>query len=668
MKKCKIWITLLIAVCIISVLPITAFAESAATYTYTPGVDGEWVRTQDAYQVTEVILQEVALNQPQDMLVSDGILYIADTGNGRVVLYDLKTKEVTEWGVGALTSPAGLYLSKDQKLYVADNAAGEVVLLDEKGTVTQRYGRPTTATFGSDATYRPSKLVVNAAGTIYVVSEGSFDGMIQLDEKGDFLGYFGYNNNPLGLWDYIADYFFTDAMKEKLTNRVPYSFKNTAIDEKGMIYTITQSANGNALKRHDVAGHNLFSDTMVDEADFVDVCIGPGKRVYTVTGTGLLFEYDADGQVLFTFGGRAISEERNGVFTAVSAITCDAEGRLYVLDAERGLVHIMKATDYARNFHDAVDLYNIGDYKGSALLWQHIMAVGGTSFYAENYLAQCLYEQGDYTGAAEHYQLAGNIDGYSDAYWQIRNDDIATLLPYVVAAVVVLVIVKILINRFYDPDKKVRRSNIWKDDTQLLFKVLRHPIDTFYDIRFEHKGHMITAFALYVVEYLLFLAYFTCSGFVLIGNSAQDASILFLSCIFWAPIMLFIVSNFLVCEVCEGKAAFRDVFISTAYVFAPFVVLMPFGIAISHIITGNELPLLQLAIIAISGWTVANLVIATMQIQMFELKVALKHLLITAFLMAVTVLALSLIYILCEEMVDMVISIAKEVYYRVVLS
>ena len=125
------------------------------------------------------------------------------------------------------------------------------------------------------------------------------------------------------------------------------------------------------------------------------------------------------------------------VFTAVSAITCDAEGRLYVLDAERGLVHIMKATDYARNFHDAVDLYNIGDYKGSALLWQHIMAVGGTSFYAENYLAQCLYEQGDYAGAAEHYQLAGNIDGYSDAYWQIRNDDIAMLLPYVVAAVVV---------------------------------------------------------------------------------------------------------------------------------------------------------------------------------------------------------------------------------------
>lgn len=668
MKKCKIWLTLLIVICIISVIPITASAESAATYTYTPGVDEGWVRTQDAYQVTEVILQEVALNQPQDMLVKDGILYIADTGNGRVVLYDLATQKVTEWGMGELVSPAGLYLTADGQLYVADNAGSEVVLLDENGKVLQRYGRPTTVTFGSDATYRPSKLVVNAAGTIYVVSEGSYDGMIQLDAKGEFLGYFGYNNNPLTLWDYIADYFFTDEMKAKLTNRVPYSFKNTAIDEKGMIYTITQSAKGDALKKHDVAGHNLFPKEMVDETDFVDVCIGPGNRVYTATGTGLLFEYDTNGEVLFTFGGRAIAEERNGVFTTVSAITCDEDGRLYVLDAERGLVHIMKATDYARNYHDAIDRFNCGDYEGSALLWQHIMAVGGTSYYAENYLGQCLFEQGDYAGAAAHYKLAGNIDGYSDAYWQIRNDDIAVLLPYIVAAIVVIVIAKFLYDRFFDRRKKDKKPNMWKEDAKLLFKVLRHPIDTFYDIRRENKGHMITAFVLYVVEYILFLACFLGSGFVLIGNSAKSASFVFLSCIFWAPVMLFVISNFLVCEVGEGKARFRDVFISTAYVLAPVVVLMPFVIAISHVITGNELTLLKLAIVAILGWTVINLLIATKEIHVFDLGEAIVHLLITVFLMAVIVLAVSLIYMLCEEMVEMVISVIKEVYYRVFLS
>ena len=127
MKKYKRWLVLLLAVWVLGLLPITASAESAATYTYTPGVDGDWVRTQDAYQVTEVILQELKLNQPQDILVRDGILYIADTGSGRVLLYRLDTKEVTEWGVGELTSPAGLFLTEDKKLYVADNVSGQVV-------------------------------------------------------------------------------------------------------------------------------------------------------------------------------------------------------------------------------------------------------------------------------------------------------------------------------------------------------------------------------------------------------------------------------------------------------------------------------------------------------------------------------------------------------------
>lgn len=668
MKTCKRAYVLLLAVCLILAIPFSASAESAATYTYTPGVDGGWVRTQDAYQVTEVILQELTLKSPQDMLVKDGILYIADTGNGKVILYELATKTVTEWGVGELTSPAGLFLTEDKQLYVADNAAGEVVLFNENGQVTQRYGRPTTVTFGSDATYRPSKLVVNNSGTIYVVSEGSFDGMIQLDFQGEFLGYFGYNNNPLTAWDYIVEYFFTDEMKAQLTNRVPYSFKNTAIDAKGMIYTVTQSASGNALKKHDVAGHNLFDQDMVDEPDFVDICVGPGQRIYTVTGTGLLFEYDSNGEVLFTLGGRAIAEERNGVFTTVSAITCDEDGRVYALDAERGLVHILKATDYAKKYHEAIDLYNSGDYKGSALLWQHIKAVGGTSFYAENYLAQCLFEQGDYEGAAAHYRQAGNIEGYSESYWQIRNNDIAKMLPYIAIAILVVLVASFLWKRFYDPKGRIPKPNIWKEDTKMLLKVLRHPIDTFYDIRRENKGHIITAFVLYLVEYLLFMAYFLGSGFVLIGNSAQSASVLFYSCMFWAPVMLFVISNFLVCEVGEGKARFRDVFISTAYILAPFVVFMPFVILISHMITGNELALLQLGIIAILGWAFVNLLIATKEIHMFEMGRAITHLLITVFLMAVIVLALSLIYLLCEEMVNIVIAVVKEVQYRVFLS
>lgn len=676
MKKCKLAcrnvlfgiIALVMAGCLTMLAPMSVSAESASTYTYTPAVNEGWVRTQDAYQVTQVILQEVALNQAQDIIVHDGILYIADTGNGKVVLYNLETSEVTEWGVGVLGTPAGLFLTDDGELYVADNGASQIVVFDQNGQVLRTYGRPTTVTFGSDAVFRPSKIVVNASETMYVVSDGAFDGIIQMDQQGEFLGYFGYNNNPMTAWDYFVDFFFTDEMKEQLTNRVPYSFKSVAIDEKGMLYTVTQAAEGNALKKHDVAGHNLLSADMMDEQDYVDVCLGLDKRIYAVTSTGLLFEYDVNGELLFTFGGRAISTERNGVFTTVSAVTCDEEGRVYVLDAERGLVHVMRPTDYAESYHEALALYDIGDYDGSAQLWKHINAVGGTSYYVENSLGQCLYEKGDFKQAAEHYKLAGNRDGYSDAYWQIRNNQISAVLPYVIAVLVVVVVARFLYKKLRKPTEKVQKSNIIKDDFQLIFRTLRHPIDSFYAIRREGKGHVSTALGLYVFEYLIFLGYFLCSGFILIGNSAEDASILFLSAMFWGPVALFVISNFLVCEVGEGEARLRDVFISTAYVLAPFAVLMPFIIPISHVLTGNELRILQLVLVGMIGWIFIYLLIATMQIHNYEMSDTLRHLLITLFLMCVIVLAFSLIYMLFDQLINMIISVIKEVNYRVFLS
>ena len=154
----------------------------------------------------------------------------------------------------------------------------------------------------------------------------------------------------------------------------------------------------------------------------------------------------------------------------------------------------------------------------------------------------------------------------------------------------------------------------------------------------------------------------------MIGNTGDDASILFLTAMFWAPVMLFVICNFLVCEVCEGEARFQDVFVSTAYVLAPFTVLMPFIIPISHILTGNEMRILQLVLIAIVGWIVINLVLATREIHAYEMGEAIKHLLITVFMMCVVILACSLVYMLFDQLVSMIISIIKEVNYRVFLS
>lgn len=662
----------LIAFAVLTVIMLTATlavsAESASSYTYTPSITGDWITTQDAYQVGKVILQELELTSPQDIFEKDGLLYIADTGNKRVIVYNLNDQTFVEIKNDKFKSPSGIFVNDNGDIYVADNEAATVFLLDKEGTLLREYGRPENATFGKTAVYRPSKVVVNNSGVMYIVSDGAFDGMIQIDKDGQFLGYFGYNNTEFTLWDYVVENFFTEKMKEKLSNKIPLSFKSVDIDEKGLIYSVTQAAKGNALKKHDAAGINLLPADMVDEVDFIDVCAGARNNTYAVTSTGLIFEYDLSGNLLFTFGGRAISTEKNGVFTNVSAICCDDDNKLYVLDFERAIVHVMHPTDYAKSYHQAIQLYNEGKYQEGAEFWKHVASVGGSSYYAENSLAQCLYENRNYTEALEHYKIAGNREGYSECYWQIRNDQISKAIPYIIIAVIVLVIA-LLIFRKVDKAKfnKLFDKSVIKDDIILIFKVLRHPIDSFYGIRREGKGHIGTAIGLYVFEYLVVISYFTLSGFALIGN-ADNVSVVLISLIFWAVILLFIGSNYLVSSVGEGEARFRDVFIATPYVLSPFAVLMPVVILISHIVTQNELRLLELGVTAIIAWVLVCLFIATREIHAYEPKQVISNLLITVFLMAVVVLAVSLVYMFFDQLVNFIISIVKELNYRVFLA
>lgn len=218
-----------------------------------------------------------------------------------------------------LSSPVGLFVDQNNELYVADNGLGAVVKFSPEGEVLHRYDRPDSAAFGTETTYSPSKVAVNSSGTLYVVSDGSYDGMIQLDQNGEFLGYFGYNNNPITAWEYLQDLLFTDEMKAQLFSRVPYSFGNVDIDTKGILYSVTQSAEGNAIKKHDVARAEPVGAQHGGRAGFCGCLYRNGRANICGNRHRLVFEYDMDGHLLFTFGGRAIAVEQNGVFATASA-------------------------------------------------------------------------------------------------------------------------------------------------------------------------------------------------------------------------------------------------------------------------------------------------------------------------------------------------------------
>ena len=96
---------IVLSLCFVS-LTFTVSAENATTYTYTVSQDEDWMVTQDAYLISRVLMRSQALSTPKDIFVKGNLLYVADTGAARVIVYNLDTDDCTELGKDILASPA----------------------------------------------------------------------------------------------------------------------------------------------------------------------------------------------------------------------------------------------------------------------------------------------------------------------------------------------------------------------------------------------------------------------------------------------------------------------------------------------------------------------------------------------------------------------------------
>ena len=90
-------------------------------------------------------------------------------------------------------------------------------------------------------------------------------------------------------------------------------------------------------------------------------------------------------------------------------------------------------------------------------------------------------------------------------------------------------------------------------------------MDTFESIRWENKGDYLTATVLYIALDLVFVCNYVLRGFVVSASNTENTSLLFVSMIFLIPVALFLGCNFLVGEINDSKARFRDLYIGLAY-------------------------------------------------------------------------------------------------------
>lgn len=672
MKKLRRIFAMLL--CLVMMAGMTVSAETPYK-TYTIDGYGYVLETQSAYNPLAAITKvgETAFVSPMDMAIGkEGNLYIADAGAHVILICSRDGEQVGSIGEGILQTPTGVYVTEDGTVYVADKDAKKVFVFDAQGNVTAEYGKPDSPIYGNSMDFKPTKVVANKTGTMYIICEGNMNGIVQLSpvEGGSFLGYFGTNYTSLSPFQMIQRVILTDAQRAQMLSNIPSTPTNLHIDDTGLIYTVTQGDKETSLKKLNIAGKNLL-DSDPYYADLpAAVTTGNYNNILVADSDGYIYEYNEDGELLFMFGGRDDGRQRVGLCNKVEAIAVDEDDRIYLLDSDKKQIHIFEPTEFTNLLHESLYLFSKGQYTQSKEPLSKVLQMNSMFDYANQAMGHAYLQEENYEQALKYFRLAKSFEGYSDAFWEVRN---IWIRNYLVAAVLAIAAVIVLIRggkslyrkKYANHPTTQTGEHILLGQLRYSLYFMRHPMDGCYGVKKEGKNSWWCANILLGTFILISILEKYCSGFLV--KTVREGRYDLITDI-GKVLVIFIgltACNYLVVTIHEGEGFFKDLYCAYAYCLTPYIVIKPFVILLSNVLTYNEVFLISFANIIVWTWVVILILLTLKEINNFTVGQTAKALAITAFTVLILTLLVCIIYVLFSQVIDFVITVVREVVYRI---
>lgn len=678
-KASKKLLLSLAAILLVACLAAPARVNADAPYkTYTMDGYGYVTETQTAYLPYRTITKvgEETLNNPTDFtILDDGYIYVLDSGNGRVVISDMEGNLVDTFGEGTLVNPRGIYVTAEHVCYVADRDAKSIFVFDDKGQLIQTYGRPEHALYGSTEDFLPIKIVVNTSGTMYVICESNTNGIVQISpvEGGTFLGYFGTNGTSANLWQIFWRAIQTEAQRAKSQSNLPSTPTNLAIDEKGLIYTVTAGEEDRTLKRLNIAGTNMIEPDAYDSTPAA-VAVGNHDNVFILSTQGYIYEFNNEGELLFVFGGSDDGQMRIGLSTRAEAIQIGTDDKIYVLDSEKAQIQVYEPTEFTGLLHEALYLFSKGRYTESKAPLSQVLEMNNLFDYANMAMGRALIQEEDYDKALYYSKLSKDYDGYSDAFWEIRNDWLKTyMVPAFLAIVGIWIVKKTL--EYLDrkkgilagPRKALKGLGELKlmRELRYMFYFMRHPVDGCYGIKREGRTSLLATNIILAVGVLFYVINKYFCGFLL--KNVREGRFDVVSDIGLLVIAFALVTgcNYLICTINDGEGKLKHIYSSFVYSFSPYIVLMPVLFLVSHVVTYNEVFFVEFGTLFMYVWIAVLMFVSIMEINSYNAKETIKIIGLTAFTILIAVLLAFIIYVLWSQVFDFIQSIVGEVVYKI---
>lgn len=670
-------------------------ADSVPYASYTYDCDGNVVESGSVYSPMCVIngegLNVGGFSGPADLFERDGYLYVLDSGNSRIVKTDIRgsfAKEIIPAESGEeidLTKATGIYVDAKERIFIADSGNNAVWVLNADGAAEKKITKPDSEYFDKDIEFLPSRVIGDSVGNIYVQSTGIYDGLCIFDSEYQFTGFFGSEKVKTTseiLTSYFWKQFMTSEQKESMANYVPSEIYSMDISSNDFIYTITPGAslgtlpykqNSDSIRCLNPKG----SDTLKSDAprnveaaldsdnlylNFIDVSYSESGYINLLDNKhGRIYQYDDNMRLITAFSGMG---DFAGTFSNPCAIESTGE-YILVLDAGKNNITVFEPTLIGTKIHNALSLYNSGNYQESLEPWLEVIEQNPNFQLAYIGIGNALFNEGNYKEAMSYYELAKDTEGYSNAYKEYRVIMMRNNIVWIVLVIVLAVVAIKLFSYLKRKKGLFAYSSASKMSSgYLMWYSARHPFIGFDAIRYNKRR----CYPFCVVLFLLLVALgvaeqlFMGKSFGIVNTA--DTNILTVFLIRLAIVVLFVLSNWALSVLLDGKATVGEICTFSSIALVPYIICGFIRVILSHFLTAQENIFLTLLMLVGIGMGVALMLIGFSVFHEFETGKAVLILLLTLVgMLLITVLAF-LLYSLTQNIVDFVRTIAGEFIFR----
>lgn len=280
----------------------------------------------------------------------------------------------------------------------------------------------------------------------------------------------------------------------------------------------------------------------------------------------------------------------------------------------------------------------------------------------------------EFESAMEHFEVAGNHEQYSEAFWELRNVWLQKYLKYFLIAILILYLVSVAIDKFDREKKWKKKKAAWKNqlmnvkgigDTCYGFVTARHPLDGYYDVRIGKKGSVLGASILYGLLFLSFMLYMLGKGFIYQYYDVQDLDVGSIVIGFFTFLGLFVVCNYLVTSINDGQGDLKQVYMTVAYAAVPLILALFSITVLSYCVTTNEAFFLSVILVIGVVWTMILVFLGLQTVHNYTVKETIKGILLTILLMFVVVVVVLLVTIMWEQVWKFLSTVGEELTQNV---